>query len=82
MTVTSLPTPKRVANKEALQAIRLAMGYNISEFARFVGLSPSYMSRIESGDAAGSPRALKVIADALGVSIFAISIPKPRRDTG
>lgn len=77
MTATP-PPPKLVANTEAIRAIRYALGYNVTDLAKLVGISRPYMHRIETGEAAGSPRVLKQIADALNVSVAAITKPKPR----
>lgn len=41
---------------------REASGYNQADFARLVDLSPSWLSRIENGQANPSPDALRRIA--------------------
>lgn len=72
MTMTKAPV-KRVANHEAIRAIREAMGYNTTQFAALVGISQPYMSRIETGECPGTPRVWRGIAEALHVPVGAIT---------
>lgn len=79
----TLPPTKLVANYEVIRALRHAWGYNTAELAKLAGVSQPYMHRIEKGVYAGSPRVLKAIAEALHVSVAAITMAKPlSRDTG
>ncbi|WP_448694981.1 helix-turn-helix domain-containing protein [Pseudomonas moraviensis] len=52
-----------------VRELRLAMGVNQETFADRCGFARTYMSRIETGGANPSINAIKVLADALGVSI-------------
>jgi transcriptional regulator with XRE-family HTH domain len=52
-----------------VRELRLAMGVNQEAFADRCGFARTYMSRIETGGANPSINAIKVLADALGVSI-------------
>lgn len=52
-----------------VRELRLAMGINQETFADKCGFARTYMSRIETGGANPSINAIKVLADALGVSI-------------
>lgn len=52
-----------------IRELRLAMGINQEAFADKCGFARTYMSRIETGGANPSINAVKVLADALGVSI-------------
>lgn len=52
-----------------VRELRLAMGINQEAFADKCGFARTYMSRIETGGANPSINAVKVLADALGVSI-------------
>ncbi|MFJ2447307.1 helix-turn-helix domain-containing protein [Pseudomonas sp. NPDC087626] len=52
-----------------VRELRLALGMNQEEFADRCGFARTYMSRIETGGANPSINAIKVLADALGVSI-------------
>lgn len=78
---TTTPPPKLVADPAAIQRLRYERGYNTTQLASRAGLSRPAMSRIENGRLAGSPSSLKRIADALGVSVAAITMTKPA-DTG
>jgi len=55
-----------------VRELRLAMGINQEAFADKCGFARTYMSRIETGGANPSINAIKVLADALGVSISAL----------
>ncbi|UFH28538.1 helix-turn-helix domain-containing protein [Pseudomonas sp. CIP-10] len=50
----------------------MAMGMSQEAFADRCGFARTYMSRIETGGANPSINAIKVLADALGVSISAL----------
>ncbi|MEX3772257.1 helix-turn-helix domain-containing protein [Pseudomonas sp. MYb118] len=52
-----------------VREMRLAMGVSQEAFADKCGFARTYMSRIETGGANPSINAIKVLADALGVSI-------------
>jgi len=52
-----------------VRELRLALGMNQEAFADKCGFARTYMSRIETGGANPSINAIKVLADALGVSI-------------
>ncbi|WP_223630422.1 helix-turn-helix domain-containing protein [Pseudomonas atacamensis] len=52
-----------------VRELRLAMGLNQEVFADKCGFARTYMSRIETGAANPSINAIKVLADALDVSI-------------
>ncbi|MBK5516786.1 helix-turn-helix domain-containing protein [Pseudomonas sp. TH10] len=52
-----------------VRELRIAMGMNQEAFADRCGFARTYMSRIETGGANPSINAIKVLADALGVSI-------------
>lgn len=78
---TTMTPVKYVANGDAIKAIRHAMGYNTSQLAVKVGVSPGYMSRIESGARDASPRVLRLIADVLLVPVAALMKVKPQEDT-
>lgn len=52
-----------------VRELRLSLGMNQEEFADRCGFARTYMSRIETGGANPSINAIKVLADALGVSI-------------
>ncbi len=55
-----------------IRELRVALGVNQEEFADRCGFARTYMSRIETGRANPSINAIKVLADALGVSISAL----------
>jgi len=52
-----------------VRALRIATGMSQEAFADRCGFARTYMSRIETGGANPSINAIKVLADALGVSI-------------
>jgi len=52
-----------------VRELRLAMDMSQEAFADRCGFARTYMSRIETGGANPSINAIKVLADALGVSI-------------
>ncbi|WP_309298338.1 helix-turn-helix transcriptional regulator [Pseudomonas sp. BR1R-5] len=55
-----------------IRELRVAMGMSQEAFADRCGFARTYMSRIETGGANPSINAIKVLADALGVSISAL----------
>lgn len=55
-----------------IRELRMAMGMSQEAFADRCGFARTYMSRIETGGANPSINAIKVLADALGVSISAL----------
>lgn len=52
-----------------IRELRVAMNVSQEAFADKCGFARTYMSRIETGGANPSINAIKVLADALGVSI-------------
>lgn len=52
-----------------VRALRMALGISQEEFAERCGFARTYMSRIETGGANPSLAAIKVLADALGISL-------------
>ncbi|MEX2375047.1 MAG: helix-turn-helix transcriptional regulator [Dehalococcoidia bacterium] len=53
----------------AIKVLRAARGLSRKELAEAAGISYPYLSEIESGTKAGSSRALRPIAEALGVPL-------------
>jgi transcriptional regulator with XRE-family HTH domain len=77
-------TPIRVrrsyrANGEVIAAIREARGMSVGTFANRIGVSYSYLCNIEAGRKPGSPEVLRRIADALQVSLDAVTLPIAER---
>lgn len=70
-------TTRRVANGEAIKALREALGWRTSRFAKAAGISSPYLSNIEGGVRHGSPEALTRIAATLGVPLAAITRDAP-----
>lgn len=55
-----------------IRELRTALGLSQEAFADRCGFARTYMSRIETGGANPSINAIKVLADALGLSIAAL----------
>jgi len=52
-----------------VRSLRMAIGISQEEFAERCGFARTYMSRIETGGANPSLAAIKVLADAFGISL-------------
>ncbi len=63
MARSSIPT-----NGAAIRYHRQLAGWNLIPFAKHVGLSPGYLSKVERGTDA-PPATVKKIADALGLTV-------------
>ncbi|CAN2979864.1 Control protein C.BamHI [Pseudomonas sp. PM2] len=63
----SIPLRKSFGNR--VRELRLATGQTQEAFADTCGFARTYMSRIETGGANPSLDAIKVLADALGISL-------------
>ena len=55
-----------------IRELRMTLGLSQEAFADRCGFARTYMSRIETGGANPSINAIKVLADALGLSIAAL----------
>ncbi|MCP1645631.1 transcriptional regulator with XRE-family HTH domain [Pseudomonas citronellolis] len=55
-----------------IRELRVASGITQEEFAERCGFARTYMSRIETGGANPSLDAIKVLADALGMTLAAL----------
>jgi transcriptional regulator with XRE-family HTH domain len=64
MSKESIPT-----NGPEIRKRRRLAGWNPTPFATQVGISPGYLSRLETGKRKASPATLKRIADALGAAM-------------
>ena len=62
----------RKAFGQRIRDLRSSQGFSQEAFADKCGFVRTYMSRIETGGANPSINAIKVLADALGVSISAL----------
>lgn len=65
-------------NREALKAIRTRSGMPIAELARRTGIDRTAIGRIESGQRRGTVEQLALLADALGVPSYAITLFESR----
>lgn len=65
----------RAINGAALREIRSLTGLSGRELARRTGISETTVTNIEHGKHGVSPAVLRRLADALGVSVEAISSP-------
>lgn len=72
-TIATMTNTRRVANGEAIKALREALGWRARRFADAAGLSQPYLCHIERGNRKGSPEALLRIAETLGVPLAAVS---------
>lgn len=61
-------------NREALRAIRQRSDVSLSELSRRTGIDRTLIGRIESGERRGSAEQRKLLADALGVPVGAITL--------
>lgn len=68
-------TPQRRLNGASLRTIRTLSGISGADLALRANVSRPHLSLIESGARQASPAVLRRLADALGVSIEAISYP-------
>ncbi|MGB9866743.1 MAG: helix-turn-helix domain-containing protein [Bacillota bacterium] len=59
--------------------LRIRSGLSQRALAKKCGLSSTYISQLESGDRAPSPRAAKVLCEALGVDFDTLFTIEPRR---
>nr|WP_093053427.1 helix-turn-helix transcriptional regulator [Pseudomonas sp. NFPP33] len=64
--------PLRLKFGQRIRELRLASGMTQESFADHCGFARTYMSRIETGGANPSLEAIKVLADALNVSISSL----------
>lgn len=64
MARSSLPT-----NGDAIRINRQLAGWNLTPFAKHIGINVSYLCHLEAGRANASPAMLKRIADGLGVKV-------------
>lgn len=71
-------------NQHALRALREAHGLSMSELARMTGgeLSQPHISKVEGGLRNASPKAIKLLASALGVPMAAILRDPEATDAG
>ncbi|MER5213655.1 helix-turn-helix transcriptional regulator [Streptomyces sp. NPDC002838] len=66
---------------QRLQRRRIQAGLNRTELARKVGISKSYMGRLERGLANASPRVLKWLAEGLSCDVADLMPPAPGTDS-
>lgn len=64
----------------AVRAIRESLGIPHGKFAIDVGISPGYLSNLESGRKQPSDAVIASLARRLGVAIDAITYPVDQRD--
>jgi transcriptional regulator with XRE-family HTH domain len=67
----------RAINPAALREIRQLVGVSQAELARRVGINRATLANIELGKHGVSPPVMRKLANALGSSIDAITIPMP-----
>lgn len=67
----------REINTAALRELRRAVGISGRELGRRAGIHPASVSKIERGIHPVIPETQRKLADALGVSLDAITIPVP-----
>ena len=67
----------RAINSAALREIRDLVGIDQRELASRCGITQGAVSNIERGKHGVSPELMRKFADALGVSLDAITIPAP-----
>ncbi|URN11300.1 helix-turn-helix domain-containing protein [Streptomyces radiopugnans] len=65
-------------NGAAIRDFREARGMRLRQLADLVGIAPSFLSRIESGQRGARGRTLHRIAEELNVQIESITREKPR----
>ncbi len=56
----------------SLEILRIKQGFSQSDLAKITGVSQSTLSLIEKEGRRARPKAMKAIADALGVDVFDI----------
>ena len=64
---------RRQAHGEAIRAIRVAKGLTLADVATTAGVGVGYLSRIERGQRHPYAATIQAIADALDVSVAAIT---------
>jgi transcriptional regulator with XRE-family HTH domain len=57
-----------------IQRERMLKGWSQSDLAERIGMSPSWVSRLEAGLISGTPRSIKAAADALGIAMSKLII--------
>ena len=57
-----------------IREIRKSKNKTLAELSSEIGISVAYLSDIERGNRHGSDRTLKMIADALGVSVLDLEV--------
>jgi transcriptional regulator with XRE-family HTH domain len=69
------------SNGATIRLLREERGLNCAQFADLVGIDRAFMWKIENDKMDGSPRTRLAIAEALGVSVSAITytVPLQRR---
>jgi transcriptional regulator with XRE-family HTH domain len=70
----------RVINAAALREIRALVGISTTELARRCGIHRATITNIELGNHGVTPTVMRKLADALCVSIDAISSPAPEKE--
>ena len=68
---------QRIAHGAAIRAIREATGLSVSALAPRCDMSQGYLSHVELGTKKPTVEAMRRIADALGVSLDAVSYVIP-----
>lgn len=66
------------ANGEAIRQLREERGLTITDLSRLSKVSVTHLSRMENGDRHGTHAIRTKVAQALGTTTAAISIPVPR----
>lgn len=67
---------ERRLNGAAVRAIRSALGISQADLAARIRKSPGYLSRLEQGvQSSDAPKIQRDVADALGVSLEAVTYP-------
>ena len=67
----------RAINPAALRDMRRLVGISQQELGRRAGLHPNSVSNIEGGKHPVTPETQRALANALGVTLDAITIPVP-----
>lgn len=65
-------------NGAAIRDFREARGLGLRQLADLIGIHPSHLSRIESGQRGAGDRTIRRIAEELNVQIESITREKPR----
>lgn len=66
---------QRRAHGPAIRAIREALGISVNKCAVDVGVSVPYLSRLERGERNPTDAVVTALANRLGVSVDAITVP-------